>query len=40
MTVALTRCSGGPGRVRTWLREQAAQFRAGIELVVIDPSAP
>jgi transposase len=33
-----------PGRsgacVRTWLGEQTAQFRAGIELVVIDPSAP
>jgi transposase len=33
-----------PGRsgacVRTWLAEQTAQFRAGIELVVIDPSAP
>jgi transposase len=33
-----------PGRsgacVRTWLAEQTAQFRAGIELVVMDPSAP
>ena len=33
-----------PGRsgscVRTWLSEQTPQFRAGIELVVIDPSAP
>ena len=33
-----------PGRsgacVRTWLAEQTPQFRAGIELVVIDPSAP
>jgi transposase len=33
-----------PGRsgvcVRTWLGEQTKQFRAGIELVVIDPSAP
>jgi transposase len=33
-----------PGRsggcVRTWLGEQSTQFRAGIELVVIDPSAP
>ena len=33
-----------PGRsgacVRTWLGEQTPQFRAGIELVVIDPSAP
>ena len=33
-----------PGRsggcVRTWLGEQTAEFRAGIELVVIDPSAP
>ncbi len=32
-----------PGRsgacARTWLGEQAAEFRAGIELVVIDPSA-
>ena len=33
-----------PGRsgacVRSWLAAQTAQFRAGIELVVIDPSAP
>jgi transposase len=33
-----------PGRsgacVRTWLAEQTPQFRQGIELVVIDPSAP
>jgi transposase len=33
-----------PGRsgacVRTWLGEQTPQFRAGIDLVVIDPSAP
>src|SRR5690606_22137250 len=33
-----------PGRsgacVRTWLAEQTPQFRAGIEPVVIDPSAP
>jgi len=33
-----------PGRsgacVRTWLAEQTPQFRAGIDLVVIDPSAP
>ena len=33
-----------PGRsggcVRTWLGEQTPQFRTGIELVVIDPSAP
>jgi transposase len=33
-----------PGRsggcVRTWLAEQTPQFRAGVELVVIDPSAP
>jgi transposase len=33
-----------PGRsggcVRTWLAEQSTAFRAGIELVVIDPSAP
>jgi transposase len=33
-----------PGRsgacVRRWLGAQSAQFRAGIELVVIDPSAP
>jgi transposase len=26
--------------VRTWPGEQSGQFRAGIELVVIDPSAP
>jgi transposase len=33
-----------PGRtgacVRDWLAEQTEQFRAAIELVVIDPSAP
>ena len=33
-----------PGRsggcVRTWLAEQTRQFRAGVELVVIHPSAP
>ena len=33
-----------PGRsgscVRTWLAQQSLAFRAGIELVVIDPSAP
>ena len=36
------RPGAGPvrGCVRTWLGEQTPQFRAGIELVVIDPSAP
>jgi transposase len=26
--------------VRTWLAEQTPQFQAGVELVMIDPSAP